>query len=180
MMRRLLNLLTLLSLLASVTVAVLGVRSVGEMDHFQWLQGLHQAQKPSAERGWVLWSGRGIIGITYTWFTARPRSDEAWSFVWEHHDAATWDRPRGGAMKWLGFGLDGDGDRQQGWRGGFVPHWAAAALLALPAAMRFGILGRERRRRLRLGLCRRCGYDLRATRARCPECGAPTETAAAA
>ena len=53
-----------------------------------------------------------------------------------------------------------------------VPHWLPAALLiALPGA-RLARSLRRRRNRRRAGLCRRCGYDLRATPDRCPECGA--------
>ncbi len=56
-----------------------------------------------------------------------------------------------------------------------IPYWVPAALFALLPAVwlrrHFGL--RHRARRLRLGLCLICGYDLRATPERCPECGTP-------
>jgi len=53
-----------------------------------------------------------------------------------------------------------------------VPHWFLAALLAMPTliALARGHPVRQWRRR-RLGLCLQCGYDLRASGDRCPECG---------
>jgi hypothetical protein len=57
-----------------------------------------------------------------------------------------------------------------------VPHWFLVLVTAwLPAAgavkaaRRLGAWRRERRGRL--GLCPTCGYDLRATPGKCPECG---------
>jgi len=59
----------------------------------------------------------------------------------------------------------------QGWHEWIVPMWA----VALPAGvMPAAWLARRRRVRHRQaeGLCLACGYDLRATPERCPECGA--------
>jgi hypothetical protein len=64
-----------------------------------------------------------------------------------------------------------------------VPHGSVAGLFAvLPAARAGAVLRGWRRSRGRLlaGLCRSCGYDLRATPERCPECGAVSSGAASA
>ena len=64
----------------------------------------------------------------------------------------------------------------------YAPYESSLLPLNLPhafAVLAFGVLPAcwfavrlERRRKRRLGLCRVCGYDLRAGHDRCPECGA--------
>ena len=53
-----------------------------------------------------------------------------------------------------------------------MPFWPLLVLTLVPPAAWTYRRWKERRRRLR-GLCRRCGYDLRASEGRCPECGTP-------
>jgi hypothetical protein len=57
------------------------------------------------------------------------------------------------------------------WRVIAIPWWAPFALASLHPLGRMLVASRRARRR-RSGLCVDCGYDLRASRARCPECGA--------
>jgi hypothetical protein len=52
-----------------------------------------------------------------------------------------------------------------------VPHWAAFGLTLVPSGLWLRNAVR-RRRRVRHGQCGACGYDLRSTPDRCPECGA--------
>ena len=54
--------------------------------------------------------------------------------------------------------------------------WVPMALAVIPLAGRVLLLRRARRRR-RPGLCRECGYDLRASPGQCPECGTPAAVA---
>jgi hypothetical protein len=54
-----------------------------------------------------------------------------------------------------------------------IPFWPIVWLFAMPPAIAWQ-RHRVRQRRIRLGLCLRCGYDLRSSPGRCPECGLTT------
>ncbi|MDB5358244.1 MAG: hypothetical protein JWN24_4697 [Phycisphaerales bacterium] len=54
----------------------------------------------------------------------------------------------------------------------FVPYWSVALLLAIPPTAWLASSRRQWRRSP--GQCIHCGYDLRATPDRCPECGTVT------
>jgi hypothetical protein len=55
-----------------------------------------------------------------------------------------------------------------------APHWSVVAASGALPLLWLAAGARDRRRRLRgeRNQCPSCGYDLRATPGRCPECGA--------
>jgi hypothetical protein len=72
----------------------------------------------------------------------------------------------GQTWSWLGLKY---GSKRNTWAVAVPHYWAAGILAVLPA---LGVIRLRRRRRdQQAGLCLKCGYDLRATPLRCPECG---------
>lgn len=59
-----------------------------------------------------------------------------------------------------------------------LPHWFLVIVTAVLPSVWLTRLRRARHRK-RLGLCLHCGYDLRASKDRCPECGTAIQGAAA-
>jgi hypothetical protein len=82
----------------------------------------------------------------------------------------------------MGWDVPGNYNNEIISRDWWVTYWIPAALAAV-----LPLTGFQRRvpqwhqhRRRRSGLCPACGYDLRATPGRCPECGTAAATAATA
>ena len=99
-------------------------------------------------------------------FTTGLRLDDGRLFVsWSPPNAIqpTW----AGQVNWLHF-------RYTRWSNGSgevgVPFWVMGLLCAVVGGVS-GVMARVQRRRAPRGRCRVCGYDLRASRERCPECG---------
>jgi hypothetical protein len=72
-----------------------------------------------------------------------------------------WRTPRELVPQWVSDGVNGVLQ---------IPYWMPVAVFAALPVSRYWRKAR-RQRRQELGLCVSCGYDLRATAGRCPECG---------
>ena len=80
-------------------------------------------------------------------------------------------RSKGSETYWLPFIKSGRT------RGVGIPLWMLCLMFAaLPAYNSTLSQSYRRRKHKKLGLCLKCGYDLRASKDRCPECGEEFET----
>ena len=175
MKRRLLNLATGLSLLLCAAVVVMGVRSLRWADIYSHAGG---------RRCWTFASDRGLVRVTlyedentrfHGWFGGPVRTGRGQGGLWAELVLCDPAWPR------LGIGYqESRTDVEANWRHGnrryrswILPYWLLAAV-TLPTAFPLAVRqARRSRRRLRAARCQcaACGYDLRATPGRCPECG---------
>jgi hypothetical protein len=161
MTHRLLNFLTVLSLLLCIAAGVLWVRSYLRTDTVCVVRRPHLLYCETS---------RGALAVA--WHTGVPLTSEPVIQAAAEHGWA-WEVTPGrdayrGIRRTLGFAwfyaaTGGTAER--------VVHVPLAALIAAAACLPAARAASRWRRRRRSGVCARCGYDLRATPERCPECG---------
>jgi hypothetical protein len=178
--RRLFNVLAAGSLVLCVATLSLWVRGNWQCDHVRWFSANYGVSFASANSVMML-----TIGPNYKGTDALPL-ESGWRYThYSAHDAgqqmvrcqipiAEYHR-----LGWLGFAYDPN--RLETYHGPpkfteysshrlYFPHWwFAATTSVLPAIWYWQ--RRRQRVRTKLRRCVSCGYDLRATPERCPECG---------
>ncbi len=135
-------------------------------------------------RWWCIVSVRGAIGFHFLNYEDRYAgglnqqtgkfsyfSDSApdTGNVWDWAQSLPWQSSVSSGW-FLAFGYGVVDSSWYTFRGICIPHWFLALLFAVLPALYLRAAIRSRKRRLR-GQCPTCGYDLRATPERCPECG---------
>jgi hypothetical protein len=195
--QKLVNLITAFSLGLFVALTALWVRGRSTADIFHWTGASRRGQEVTIFERHLTFSGGSAWWWDRTVRTSYGSSDDASlivrladqpSFGHMTRPAFAIRSPREG-WTWLGF----EGSRRSSavptgvsqlsgavvaTAGSdemvtlLVPLWSLTAPAAVPPILWLARRGhRRRRRRQRLGLCVACGYDIRATPDRCPECG---------
>jgi hypothetical protein len=107
---------------------------------------------------------RGTLGLQDGWWLDQP-------FTWQPSARHWWE--------WLGAYVRWEKNVRSNVAPGFgsslfvsLPAWLPFTLTAI-APVLWAVKWWRKRVRSRIGLCRKCGYDLRASPEKCPECGAP-------
>lgn len=176
MRRHLLNLLTALSLLLCVATVVLWSAAGPETRQASATVGRHTRYRATTHDGAV-----EFRRSAFSWEASRGSE-----IVYGAGMTDKWHWPRRRAMGFVVYGYTEHFAERSGAPHSmdvtvvFLPYWLLAAVTAAPPAWwAWGSIARRARaRRARVGLCRTCGYDLRATPDRCPECGTVATTPA--
>jgi hypothetical protein len=104
----------------------------------------------------------------YWWVISNPGR-----LIFCHQVGGGWNSPTP-RFRFLGLEFAGSWVGRSSLTNLLVPYWMVLLpFLILPAArIRATRKDRQRNRRIASGLCGSCGYDLRGSAGRCPECGA--------
>ena len=117
----------------------------------------------------------GLLGIAYYFSGLQPMRFRLWSVETKQAERRFLDFRTRAELRikngWIQYGHN----EEWAFKWWFVPkgrlHIAVAVVA--PWAAFGGLLLADRRRTIKPGHCLTCGYDLRASKKRCPECGTP-------
>jgi 4-amino-4-deoxy-L-arabinose transferase-like glycosyltransferase len=154
--RWLFNGLSALSLFMSIAVLVVWALSYDRTQNFCFFTG---------KDGYELIASRGELCTVIHARLQRPR----WGFLHSSNNGAGvfgLDNADPVLWQWRSFLLIDDQSSGSHWL--YMPLWPTCLLFFIPA---LPFILRFRPKHHPIGLCPKCGYDLRATPDRCPECG---------
>jgi hypothetical protein len=165
--RRVFNVLAAVSLVLCVATAALWVRSVWTSDQFYLWHG--KPNSPDDSAGFEITHFRGRTLVRH-FRRMGGMNEQRWQFrrptgVEKDVNESFWTSRPGFKLFGLRYGVMTGGEINL-----LVPDGYVLLLTLLLPALWFGKTTSERNGR-RNGACRKCGYDLRATPERCPECG---------
>lgn len=188
-MKRLTRILAYAGLVVALLASAVWVRSIWRLDQLQWdtdprplpvvvgqapMVWAHGYDIRSSAGGLLIfWSSKWAPALNY-------RKPTGSSFSWVIEDQPEY--PYIGSQRArVRFQFGGFELSTQEWS--FPTGWNRTRLVVMPLWFVIAVLGapgvimltrdRRRRRRNKTGCCMKCGYDLRATPGRCPECGLP-------
>ncbi len=170
--RRLFTIVSAISLLLCLLTAALWVRSYWITEDVGWTTATGATAICSSAGSFMIY--RDYLHGPVVPKVSRP-------FGWTHHTGRSVVRfplRLGGSRiwEWGAFALEINHPGPFDFWLVAIPDWALTLLLAaLPLGWLAAFRRLRRRRRLKLNLCPACGYDLRASPNRCPECGEPVE-----
>jgi hypothetical protein len=186
MFRRLYTLLSALSLLLCVATCVMWVRSYAVGDLVEYSrdrdgyrrQGFHIASNASwidLGCGSTIRQRRGAPATGLNWWRSKPKSYSAEEIDYTFAVQRPQIRLPGLRLRWMHRNLRGG---ETIWNVRLaIRFWILFLLSAILPCFRL-LAHRRGEERLGASFCRSCGYDLRATPGRCPECGTPVKVKA--
>ncbi len=167
--RRMFGIISVISLLLFVGTCVL------------WVRGNFKSDTVYLDRtrsGLNLLSIRGAVGLAWWWYPFREDASPELEWSFEHSEPRSRDELLSGVQtsRQIAGVVIVSAAVHTTVHGVIIPDWMlAAAFLVCPVLF----FWRRRFHQIPPNACRICGYDLRATPERCPECGAIPKEAAA-